>query len=90
MIPESECDVIWDYNNHGDDWMCKCITGNKQSPIDLPDNKKVIDYYERIGKKLYSSVPEALECLRQHCSNSFKTLVKIINLNSRYEKDEVT
>lgn len=39
---------------------------------------------------MYSSVPEALECLRQHCSNSFKTLVKIINLNSRYEKDEVT
>lgn len=44
MIPETECNILWDYTRHGTDWMCKCVTGNRQSPIDLPDRDKVYEY----------------------------------------------
>lgn len=90
MIPEGECNIIWDQAKHGDDWMCKCVTGNRQSPIDLPDRDKVQDYQTELTKNIIKTVPEALECMKEHCSKDWHTLVKIINRFSKYEIDTVT
>lgn len=30
------------YKNKGTDWECKCIEGNYQSPINLPDTKSAV------------------------------------------------
>lgn len=90
MIPETECNILWDYTKHGTDWMCKCVTGNRQSPIDLPDRDKVYQYYTELTKTILDSVPEAVQCMKEHCSKDWYTLVKIINRFSKYEKDSVT
>lgn len=70
--------------------MCKCVTGNRQSPIDLPDRDKVFNYYTELTKNIIKTVPEAVECMKEHCSKDWHTLVKIINRFSKYEIDTVT
>lgn len=44
VIPEASkfCNKNWTYENHGEDWECKCKEGNMQSPIDLPKFEEAI------------------------------------------------
>ena len=34
-MPSAQCDEYYDFNNHGQDWLCTCQTGRAQSPIDI-------------------------------------------------------
>lgn len=33
--PSPNCEIDWNYNQHGKDWLCRCKTGRQQSPIDI-------------------------------------------------------
>ena len=35
-LPAPNCATDWNYDVHGDDWVCRCNEGLEQSPIDLP------------------------------------------------------
>lgn len=35
-LPAPNCATDWNYDIHGDDWVCRCNEGLEQSPIDLP------------------------------------------------------
>lgn len=35
-LPTRNCNDIWDYQQNGKNWECKCKDGIQQSPIDLP------------------------------------------------------
>lgn len=35
-LPAPNCETDWNYDSHGDDWVCRCNEGLEQSPIDLP------------------------------------------------------
>jgi len=41
-IPSPTCNEKWNYNEHGNDWDCKCKEGKSQSPIDLPVKNEAI------------------------------------------------
>jgi carbonic anhydrase len=41
--PSKYCNGEWDYQRNGKDWECECKEGRAQSPINLPEIKKVID-----------------------------------------------
>jgi len=40
--PSAYCNDNWGFYNHGNQWECKCIEGNEQSPIDLPRRETAI------------------------------------------------
>jgi len=35
-LPAPNCETDWNYNEHGNDWVCRCNEGLEQSPIDMP------------------------------------------------------
>lgn len=35
-LPAPNCQTDWNYNEHGNDWVCRCNEGLEQSPIDMP------------------------------------------------------
>lgn len=35
-LPAQNCNEVWNYEQHGNDWECECSEGKEQSPIDLP------------------------------------------------------
>lgn len=60
MVPMASrnCNDGWSYINSGKDWECVCTEGKQQSPIDLPQNKDVIQspvapvfQYEEVSAK---------------------------------------
>lgn len=46
-VPSPMCNEKWDYSSHGDDWQCECQEGLSQSPINLPDYKKIPETFNR-------------------------------------------
>ena len=34
-LPSPDCAKDWNYNEHGEDWKCRCNEGFEQSPIAL-------------------------------------------------------
>ena len=40
-IAAPNCKYDWNYNYHGQNWVCNCNEGLEQSPIDLPLNSLI-------------------------------------------------
>jgi hypothetical protein len=36
-LPSPDCEKDWNYNFHGEEWVCRCNEGREQSPINLPN-----------------------------------------------------
>ena len=51
IIPKASpiCNNNWDYNYQGQDWVCECIEGIKQTPINLPSIQNTL----KLGKRPY-------------------------------------
>jgi len=95
-LPSPDCSRDWNYNMHGDNWVCRCNEGLEQSPINLPspgcmNNIKInAEFDYRLVKKGDILVVYHLNILRFIPKHSQVNVGKLVDLDgTEYKVSEI-
>lgn len=88
-LPSPTCNLDWDYEQHGDDWVCDCKDGVEQSPIDLPavmgametQIKPVFVYYDTDAINQYSTLEGVMQANNKLQIYNTENMIHILHHN---------